>query len=332
MATISLCMIVKNEENVLSRCLDGLVDLMDEIIIVDTGSTDATKAIAAKYTENVYDFEWTGSFSDARNYSFSKATKEYVYVADADEVIDGQNQERFRILKEALLPEVEMVQMYYCNQLQYGTAYNYDKEYRPKLYKRLREFQWIEPVHEIVRLDPVVYDSDIEIQHLPQNNHAPRDFKTFQRMYQEGVRLSARLHHMYAMELYISGSEEDFLQAEAVFQATSLEPNRSQDEYGEAYLILAKAQRIKGDYEGFLKNALKQVAGKAGSELCHELGEYYSENNEWEEAIIWYYNAAFETESTLNAKYSREYPLQALVRCQEALGNAEEAARYRAML
>lgn len=50
MATISLCMIVKNEEAVLARCLDSIADLMDEIIIVDTGSTDHTKEIAAKYT------------------------------------------------------------------------------------------------------------------------------------------------------------------------------------------------------------------------------------------------------------------------------------------
>ena len=62
MATISLCMIVKNEEAVLARCLDSIADLMDEIIIVDTGSTDHTKEIAAKYTSQVYDFKWTSDF------------------------------------------------------------------------------------------------------------------------------------------------------------------------------------------------------------------------------------------------------------------------------
>ena len=58
MATISLCMIVKNEEAVLARCLDSVRDLVDEIIIVDTGSTDRTKAIAARYTGQIYDFPW----------------------------------------------------------------------------------------------------------------------------------------------------------------------------------------------------------------------------------------------------------------------------------
>ena len=74
MVTISLCMIVKNEETVLSRCLDSIASLVDEIIIVDTGSTDKTKSIAAKYTTHIYSFSWIDDFSAARNYSFSKAT------------------------------------------------------------------------------------------------------------------------------------------------------------------------------------------------------------------------------------------------------------------
>ena len=86
MITVSLCMIVKNEEQILQRCLDSLAGLMDEIIIVDTGSTDATKEIAAKYTDKVYDFVWIDDFSAARNFAFSKAGMEYIYSADADEM------------------------------------------------------------------------------------------------------------------------------------------------------------------------------------------------------------------------------------------------------
>ena len=74
MITISLCMIVKNEEKVLARCLDSIADLMDEIIIVDTGSSDNTKEIAKKYTDKIYDFTWIDDFSAARNFAFSKAT------------------------------------------------------------------------------------------------------------------------------------------------------------------------------------------------------------------------------------------------------------------
>lgn len=124
MATISLCMIVKNESAVLARCLDSIADLMDEIIIVDTGSTDNTKEIAAQYTSRIYDFKWTSDFSAARNFSFSKATMEYIYTADADEILDDANRERFLRLKDALLPEIEIVQMKYVTQGTFDTVLN----------------------------------------------------------------------------------------------------------------------------------------------------------------------------------------------------------------
>ena len=148
MVTISVCMIVKNEERILARCLDSLKRLADEIIIVDTGSVDDTKRIAEAYTDKVYDFAWTGSFSDARNFAFSKAEMEYIYSADADEMLDEENRAAFLQMKEVLLPEIEIVQMYYVNQLANGTIYNYDKELRPKLFKRNRTFRWQGAIHE----------------------------------------------------------------------------------------------------------------------------------------------------------------------------------------
>ena len=80
-------MIVKNENLVLENCLNSVKDLVDEIIIVDTGSTDNTKEIAKKYTDKIYDFKWVDDFSKARNYSFSKATKDYILWLDADDYL-----------------------------------------------------------------------------------------------------------------------------------------------------------------------------------------------------------------------------------------------------
>ena len=105
-----MCMIAKNEESVLKRCLDSYSGLFDEIIIVDTGSTDNTKNIAAGYTDKIYDFEWTGDFSEARNFAFSKASCDYIFSADADEVLDDYNRNLFMRLKSVLLPEIDIVQ------------------------------------------------------------------------------------------------------------------------------------------------------------------------------------------------------------------------------
>lgn len=315
MIEISLCMIVKNEERVLDRCLRSIADLMDEIVIVDTGSTDRTKEIAQNYTDKIYDFEWVDDFSAARNFAFSKATKEYIYSADADEVLDEENRQKFRLLKEAMLPEVEIVQMRYCNQLSHGTAYNYDAEYRPKLYKRQREFVWIEPVHEMVRLDPVVYDSEIDIQHMPEEVHSGRDLRVFRKHIREGMRLSKRLHHMYAMELSISGTDEDVLEAEEFFTASASDPSRSVDEVREAACIVTRAARIRGDSHTILKMCLKDLLTEGSSEMCFELGEYFYGREDYEEAALWYYNALHETESILNIHTSTDWAEQRYEEC-----------------
>ena len=295
-------MIVKNEERILARCLDSIADLMDEIIIVDTGSFDRTKEIAARYTDKIYDFEWIDDFSAARNFAFSKAGGDYIYSADADEVE----------LKEILLPEIDIVQMKYGNQLAHGTAYNFDEEYRPKLFKRLREFIWTEPVHEMVRLDPIVYDSDIVICHMPENNHSKRDFAVFQKHIAGGLRLSKRLHHMYAMELYISGDDSDFLEAEPFFTESALDATRSIDEVKEAACIVCRAARLRGDAHTMLKMSLKDLLSEGSSEMCYELGEYFYGMGDFAEAAMWYYNAANETESILNIHSSADWPQKRL--------------------
>ena len=72
MVTISLCMIVKNEEAVIKRCLESVKEVVDEIIVVDTGSQDRTKEIAEEEGAQVYQFPWIDDFAAARNFLFPK--------------------------------------------------------------------------------------------------------------------------------------------------------------------------------------------------------------------------------------------------------------------
>ncbi len=332
MITISLCMIVKNEEKVLARCLDSAADLADEVIVVDTGSTDRTKEIAAAYTDQIYDFVWTDDFSAARNFAFSKARMEYIYSADADEVLDEENRARFLALKETLLPEIEIVQMKYGNQLRFGSVYNYDQEYRPKLFKRKRDFVWEGPVHEAVRLTPLVFDSDIVITHMPQESHGRRDLKVFEKQTAGGMRLSKRLHNLYARELFLAGDEEAFRAAREFFKRSAADVERSPEEILESCLVAARAARLEGDVVDFFKYVSKIIAEEGCSEICCELGRFYEDRWDYEEAAVWYYNAAYETAPVLKKAAGEAQPLEGLIRCYEALHMEREAEGFREAL
>ncbi|PAB60663.1 hypothetical protein CCE28_03735 [Anaeromicrobium sediminis] len=87
-------MIVKNEEDNLQRCLESVKDIVDEMIIVDTGSTDDTVKIAKSYGAKVFYFQWNGNFSDARNYAFEKAKGNWIMRMDADEELSATDREK----------------------------------------------------------------------------------------------------------------------------------------------------------------------------------------------------------------------------------------------
>ena len=316
--TISVCMIVKNEEKNLADCLDCLKEIADEIVIVDTGSTDATKAIASQYTDKVYDFEWINDFAAARNFAFSKATMDYIYSADADERLDEENRKRFLALKEALIPEIEIVQMYYCNQLENNTIYSFDKEYRPKLYKRVRQFIWQERIHEAVAIEPVVFDSDVEIIHKPSAGHGSRDLKVFASMVESGEILSKRLREIYAKELYIAGELEDLAAAETFFISCA-ETTEDMDELKRACSILARYYRLIGNDASFMKYALKVTALEGSSEMCYEVGEFFFDKKDYNEAGMWFYNAANETQALLSLVCQEQDAVKRLEECRKQL-------------
>jgi tetratricopeptide (TPR) repeat protein len=94
--TVSACMIVKNEEEMLGECLQSIRDWVSEIIVVDTGSTDRTVEIAESYGAKVFHQAWEGNFSKARNISLSHATGDWIFIIDADErmIPDGLEQLR----------------------------------------------------------------------------------------------------------------------------------------------------------------------------------------------------------------------------------------------
>ncbi|WP_379157267.1 glycosyltransferase [Paenibacillus sp. sgz5001063] len=88
MIPVSVCLIVKNEEKNIEQCLRSVFAFTRDIIVVDTGSGDATIEIAKRFTNKVFNFCWNDSFSEARNFALSKASQPYILIMDADEIFD----------------------------------------------------------------------------------------------------------------------------------------------------------------------------------------------------------------------------------------------------
>ncbi len=325
-------MIVKNEEEILARCLDSFSSLFDEIVIVDTGSHDSTKEIARRYTDRVYDFIWCDDFSAARNYAFSLCTCDYVYSCDADEVLDQTNLKRFEQLKFAMMPEVEIVQMKYVEKN--STVLNSISEYRPKLFKRVRSFVWEDPVHETVRLDPVVFDSDIEILHLPNgSHHSSRDFRIFKAEYEKNHRLSRNLYRMYAIELLKCGNTDELEDAVEVFTDRMEMEDIDDEALIIALCVLSRAYRLKTEWQDMLSCALKAFSLdiEVPAEIHYDLGIFYLYKQDYKEAVEHFSNALQNCAPMLDIHTGGNLPLLGLAECADACGDAAAAKNYRVM-
>lgn len=142
--TISLCMIVKNEERSLERCLQSVQGKVGEIIIVDTGSTDQTKEIARRYTDRIYDFKWIGDFSAARNYALEFASSDYILHLDADETLEDPNNE--------LIGKLDKDFYYIRIKNDLGTGLVLTHQF-VRLFKNSPEIRYKGALHEQVQLD-----------------------------------------------------------------------------------------------------------------------------------------------------------------------------------
>ncbi len=146
MTKLSVCMIVKNEGAVLEKCLRDASFFADELIVVDTGSTDATKEIAVRYTDKVYDFEWCDDFAAARNASYSHATCDHIMWLDADDCIDEENIAKILKWKQLVTEEPMNKGMIFLagyERPENGGIFLY-----PRIVRRDAGFRWEGIVHE----------------------------------------------------------------------------------------------------------------------------------------------------------------------------------------
>jgi len=286
MITITLAMIVKNEEEVLARCLYSVKDLVDEIIIVDTGSTDKTIEIARNFTDKIFNFEWINDFSAARNYAFSLATKEYIMWLDADDILHSDQHEKFKRLKRELSPEVDIVMLRYLTVID-EDGKPVESLFRERILKREKNYQWVEPVHEQIDVKGNIKAYGITITHGPKNRtHFTRNLLILEK--QEN--LSIRGIFNYGRELQVNKRYED-----AIVQYNKfLEDTRGESmiDYTETKVIacylLADCYLYLGDILSCVKWLKQSCSYKpAQPEACCRIGEYYFEKKDYEQALLW---------------------------------------------
>lgn len=288
MINVSMCMIARNSDATIRNTLESIKDLVDEIIVVDTGSTDKTKEIAYEYTDKVYDFEWINDFSAARNFSYSKATKDYIFLMDDDDVLLEEDREHFRMLKETLDPAVDSVTMKYNIAFdEYGNVtYSYRQN---RMVKRARNFQWIGIVHEYIGVSGYIINSDVCITHRKVKFSPSRNLEIYEGKLASGAEFSPRDilyygHELYSHQMYDKALEnyDKFLRSRLGWYEDCIRVCGNISDY---YISVQNYEEARTyAYKSFEYDCPR-------AEACCRLGMTFLQEKKYMQAIYWYETA-----------------------------------------
>lgn len=289
MLKISLCMIVKNEEKVLKRCLQSAAPAVDEIIIVDTGSTDSTKRIAAEFTDKIYDFEWADDFSAARNDSFSKAGGDYILWLDADDVILAEDLEMLINLKKNLDSTADAVMM------RYNTAFDEAGNpvfsfYRERLIKNGKGLTWQGRVHEAIPgLSNVIYSEAAVTHKSVKTEYSKRNLNIYEKQLKNGETFTPRDEFYYGRELYYHKYYDKAIHVLNHF----LDENQGWLENNiEACKILSYCYSETDHILSALSSLMHSfIYASPRAEICCEIGSIFMKLQNYHCAVFWYKSA-----------------------------------------
>jgi glycosyltransferase involved in cell wall biosynthesis len=331
-------MIVKNEEETLGRCLESVQDIVDEIIIVDTGSQDRTKEIALRYKARIFDFQWIDDFSAARNYSFDQATMDYILWLDADDVILPEDKARLLELKKNLDPSVDTIMLKYAVgfDLQGNITFSF---FRERISKRLGAYRWVEPVHEYLQIGKNVIEVDIKITHMKNKTQREdiedlpegRNLAIYEGMLLRGEKLTPRGTYYYARELKDHERHEEAIKQFNLFLDSKegwIEDNIF------ACVELANCYRILKQEDNMLRALLKSFEyDLPRAEICCQIGYYYKAKEYYKKACFWF-ELAEKLEKPENSwgflmsDCWGYIPCLELTVCYDKLGDIEKAIYY----
>lgn len=322
---------MKNEEMNLAHCLDSVADLVEEIIIVDTGSKDRTVEIASHYTTKVYSHPWKDDFSDARNYSFSKAAMDYCMWMDADDILEEREKDKFLKLKQSLTPDIDMVMMKYHTAFDEAGKPSFSY-FRERWIRNCGLYRWIGAVHEVIPPKGRILYSDLGICHKKTGPGSPdRNLKIYQKLLAEGKRLEPRQQYYYGRELYY---HEEYKEAVCVFEQFLLSEEGWIENKIEACAICARCYEKLGEEQAALLTLLRSMSfDLPRAELCCEIGKYFLEHESFYHAIYWYETALKIPKNEYSGGFilpdCYDYiPLLQLCVCYDKLGDRQKAKEY----
>lgn len=324
---LSVCLIVRDEELVIARCLECVRKFADEIIIVDSGSEDRTREIAAAYTDKIFRFDWCDDFSAARNFAFEKAACDYVMWIDADDVVTDENCTRIRNLVRA-----GGFDMAY---LTYAAAFDGDSPTfiynRERIFLRSLNYRFYGAVHEAVVPSGKIVYSDACIEHRKVKSGDPmRNLKIYQKRIARGIHLDEREKFYYGRELLFN---KMYRESAAVLE-NFLEGDGWVENKIEACVNLYYCYIEMGDKGRAMQSLLRTLLyDKPRAQLCCIMGDYFAEKSELSSAIRWY-NLALEEKpdvqsgAFVNYDYSEYIPCMQLCVLYDRLGDYEKANAY----
>ena len=244
MATLSLSMIVRNEERTIGRVLACARSFCDQMVVVDTGSDDQTVRIARDSGAEVHHQAWTQDFSAARNFALSRCTGEWMIWLDADDVVTPSACRAISGLKHSVLNEPSLHKVLASYHLTWDEAGRpVDRFDRERLVRRSEHIRWVGPVHEmLVNVPPgSVQAADVFVEHRPHPDNMARkkgrNLAIFERWINVGD-TSPHLMYQYGCELHWS---DRYLEAARAFESYLSRVRDTEDITGEQYLALIKA-------------------------------------------------------------------------------------------
>ena len=283
---LSLAMIVKDEEEILERCLLSLPPIFDEKVIIDTGSTDKTKEIATRHGCRIFDFKWVEDFSAARNFCFGKATGDYIMWLDADDIITEENQRKLVELKKKLGSHDAYLMAYdYC-QDEYGNSILTLQRHRI-----IRsDIRWRYPIHECLQVQGrSALTTDITITHRRTAKAATQDqgrnIRIFRKAMDKGDCWDGRMKYYYAKELFDAGENDETIQ---IFEDYLKAPDWHENAVG-ALIRLAFAHFRKGNEDAVLDTCFRGLKlDPRWAEFYGTIGQVYYNRQDWPKAIAWF--------------------------------------------